>query len=549
MQQIQVDDKVEMTNSSNSIAIKLKNPILLAKDMDAPLIGNIRLRTADNDTLRYYIYIERSLPGNYEIRSTLASTADSGQHLWFSQNFSGFYYDIDEDLGTESISVDIQDGRIRGHKPYGLTYATYAKNKSFEFKDWGQFKVMGFGGEEYFAAYIDNQSSDDDIFFEASEDPSAFHDEQLCRVLNDRQDEIILEKGHNLSLNEGYSLGLKDIDKDGKLYLELTKDGSWIDSKTVCTSADNVSLAECAYIYKKDVGATKGLPIIGVHFKNSFYGNDMKIAIANGIWQISEQPEPIRLRMKIDKMTITGMDDLNMSLVMENKEEEINLRKEARNEVRERSSDFADNVTLMKSIRLRSYANDIGELRYHLFASENISSLVEIRTVPKSASVYLNGIWKGLTPLSLTISSQNDHIELEKCGYKTKNISINRIKFQNAINETLEKNPCQLTLITSPQNASVQIDGMPVTSQEINISQDMPHRIVVIKTGYETFNDTRIFSTPSDILAINLSSSKRMPLDNLHSFSIILIIISAACFAAMIRHKTEQSGKDNSKKK
>jgi hypothetical protein len=83
----------------------------------------------------------------------------------------------------------------------------------------------------------------------------------------------------------------------------------------------------------KGVGATIVQPIIGVYLKNSFYGNDMKIAIADGIWQISEQPEPIRLRMKIDNMTITSMDDLNMSLVMENEEEEINLRKEARNEV------------------------------------------------------------------------------------------------------------------------------------------------------------------------------------------------------------------------
>jgi hypothetical protein len=353
-------------------------------------------------------------------------------------------------------------------------------------------------------------------------------------------------------LNEGYSLGLKDIDKNGKLYLELTKDGSWVDSKTICTSADNVSLAGCTYIYRKDVGATKGLAIIGVHFKNSFYGNDLKIAVANGIWQISEQPEPIRLRMKIDKMTITGMDDLNMSLVMENEDEEINLRKEARNEVRDRSGDLADNVTLMKGIQLRYYAyniNDSNKLRYYLFTNRDISGVLVIHTVPENASIYLNGIPKGSTPLALTISAQNNHIELKKCGYKTRNININRTGSQQAINETLEKNPCQLTLITHPLNASVQIDGMPATSQEINISQDMPHRIVVVKSGYETFNDTRVFSTPSEILVIKLSNVKRLPLNNLHAISIILIIISAAYFTAMIRHKTEHSGKDNSKRK
>jgi hypothetical protein len=256
--------------------------------------------------------------------------------------------------------------------------------------------------------------------------------------------------------------------------------------------------------------------------------------------------------MKIDKMTITHIDDLNMSLVMENEDEEINLRQEARNEVRDRSGDLADNVTLMKAIHLRYYAydiNDSNKLRYYLFTSKDISDVLVIHTVLENASVYLNGIPKGSTPLALTISAQNNHIELKKYGYKTRNININMMGSQQALNETLEKNPCQPTLITHPLNASMQIDGMPVTSQEINISQDMPHRIVIVKSGHETFNDTRVFSTPSEILVIKLSNVKRLPLANLHAISIILIIISAAYFTAMICHKTKPSGKDDSKKK
>jgi hypothetical protein len=50
-------------------------------------------------------------------------------------------------------------------------------------------------------------------------------------------------------------------------------------------------------------------------------------------------------------------------------------------------------------------------------------------------------------------------------------------------------------------------------------------------------------------LVIKLSNVKRLPLANLHAISIILIIISAAYFTAMIRHKTKPSGKDDSKEK
>jgi hypothetical protein len=114
--------------------------------MDAPLIGDIRLRTADNDTMRYYIYSERSIPGKYEIRSTLASTADSDRHIWISQNFSGFNYDIDEDLGTEIMSVDIHDGRIRGHRPYGLAYVTVQKTRALSLRIGANSKSWVSGG-------------------------------------------------------------------------------------------------------------------------------------------------------------------------------------------------------------------------------------------------------------------------------------------------------------------------------------------------------------------------------------------------------------------
>ena len=42
------------------------NAITLSKNKDTALMTGIRIKTADNDTLRYYIYKEITEPGTYE---------------------------------------------------------------------------------------------------------------------------------------------------------------------------------------------------------------------------------------------------------------------------------------------------------------------------------------------------------------------------------------------------------------------------------------------------------------------------------------------------
>jgi hypothetical protein len=43
----------------------------------------------------------------------------TGDGTWSPQNFSWFYYDLDEGLGSESLSVDVEDRRAeKGHIIY-----------------------------------------------------------------------------------------------------------------------------------------------------------------------------------------------------------------------------------------------------------------------------------------------------------------------------------------------------------------------------------------------------------------------------------------------
>ncbi len=70
-------------------------------------MAGVKIKTADNDTLRFYIYKEITEPGDYQIRGAVAHRERRKQlgdnsFSWNPQNFAGFYYDIKKDIGTET---------------------------------------------------------------------------------------------------------------------------------------------------------------------------------------------------------------------------------------------------------------------------------------------------------------------------------------------------------------------------------------------------------------------------------------------------------------
>jgi hypothetical protein len=133
------------------------NAITLSKNKDSALMDGVSIKTADNDTLRYYIYKTFTEPGEYQVRGAVATEG----FTWNPQNFAGFYYDIKKDIGTEQLTTVLTDtNKLSGDAPYGVTYTTTAQAKDYQFEDWGSYKVMGFLADSYFAGYISNENAD-----------------------------------------------------------------------------------------------------------------------------------------------------------------------------------------------------------------------------------------------------------------------------------------------------------------------------------------------------------------------------------------------------
>jgi hypothetical protein len=72
-----------------------------------------------------------------EVRGQVATS----DFTWNPQNFAGFYYDIKNDLGTETLSTTLTDKKLSGDSPYGVRYVTSSQPTEFKFENWGSYNM------------------------------------------------------------------------------------------------------------------------------------------------------------------------------------------------------------------------------------------------------------------------------------------------------------------------------------------------------------------------------------------------------------------------
>ena len=149
------------------------NQITLSKNKDVVLMQNVHIKTANQDgtndaPLRYYIYKGITDAGTYKQRGTVANVM-MNQVTWDNSTFSGFYYDIDKNVGAETLTIRptaaTPTGATLSDQPdandiRGVVYQTKAQLKTFKFKPWGQYDVIGFLADKYFAAYDPTVTAD-----------------------------------------------------------------------------------------------------------------------------------------------------------------------------------------------------------------------------------------------------------------------------------------------------------------------------------------------------------------------------------------------------
>ena len=116
---------------------------------------------------------------------------------------------------------------------------------------------------------------------------------------------------------------------------------------------------------------------------------------------------------------------------------------------------------------------------------------LSLSSSPSGASVYLNGVYQGKTPLTLNLSPGNYTVTFRKEGYReeTRNITLG-VGETRSVYVTLKPAQSSLKLRTDPSGVDVYIDGRYVGTTDQNglnlILDPGTYEIKLEKEGYET---------------------------------------------------------------
>jgi S-layer protein (TIGR01567 family) len=255
-------DLNDVSLKGDTITISNEDTFTLTKDSDQEIGQGLFFRIADDsNALRFYAFKQVTEPGTHEIRGKVAS--GTGAQTWTASNFAGFYYDLNDNVATESLNISkLNNGNVIPEN--GLTYSTTIENVEPQYEKFGKFPVLGFFAEQY-VPIKNNDAS------------------KLAKLILDSDTKYTLKTGEKLDLGQGYALEAKQVDVDGEeVWLEFSKDGQYIDDEIVNTNTGSGNwTAEVDNVLGED-----DVPVLKVHVSQVFQGAVDSIAQIDGLWLI-----------------------------------------------------------------------------------------------------------------------------------------------------------------------------------------------------------------------------------------------------------------------
>lgn len=503
--------------SGDTIRMENDNSITLRKGKTVPVMGDVSFLVADSDELRFGPTVKRT--GNYEIRGTIVDPAEYDKFTWTPYNFEGFYYDIDDDVGTEELKAKFTGDKIDDGD---LRYKTEPQSVSFEYDRWGSYNVIGFLAEKYFAGYTDDTDFTDEF--------SVLNEEELRKVLMDDDESYTVRSGATFPLKEGYELRIKEVDLDGnKVYLSISKDGDEVDSKVIEPGS---TVSSSTFTYDDEIGS-EDVPIIAVHVQSVFRGKEEDLATIEGIFQVSDDPRSVEEGETYGKMEIDSISDGGIEM---NNDGSFSLGK-------------GKTISIMENMKFKVSDSDRRLVVPVVVVEQELETLsIEIPDVTVGTPVELVVTSDGKAVIGALISISGDEVgttdadgmylysptvagsfdvEAKKDGYTD-------AKGVVAVNEVREE---RFLAVTSPQEVMKgesfvvkvtigldqrAVEGSDVTFDDLSIgttdSQGTvsyasdavgTHTITVSKSGLEKGSRKIVVTTPIEITGIEMDDTTR----------------------------------------
>ncbi|WP_321420364.1 S-layer protein domain-containing protein [uncultured Methanomethylovorans sp.] len=479
------------TVSDEKITMENADSISLSKGKTASIMGKLKFTVADSSTLRFAPFVDMSEAGTYELRGTVS---EDEAFEWTPLNFEGFYYNIDEGIGTEKLEITKLSSRTIDDGD--LVYTSTPENVSFQYDNWGNFDVIGFMAEKYFAGYPDNDFTDS---------LSLVSQGQLSKVLLDESDKTSLTSGTSLTLEEGYALNIEEVDINGKnVHVSLTKDGSEVD--------DDIIASGETYVYKTELGDVDDVPIIVVHFQDVFQGSESSAVFVDGIFQISDEYVSVGTDDSFNKMDVTSVDE--SGITMKN-QDSISLTKGKEilvmGNISFKVADTSDTVRFYPFVEVKTASSNSLEIQTNEVVTQGTAMKIAVTSrgmAVSNATLTIGSKTIGSTSTTGIVQYTPDTIgnftiNAEKDGYVSGTAKFEVISSQDESRKmTIDITPDEIYAGTNVkflilkaiggeaiEGAQITLDGNPIgnTSKDGNITYTLTgigmHKLTASKSG------------------------------------------------------------------
>ncbi|WP_462273654.1 S-layer protein domain-containing protein, partial [Methanohalophilus sp.] len=288
--QFNIDDAhglFTVTKCTETLQMELSDPLYLEKGKTYDILpsseGDLAISVADSTSLRFNFVKEAYDDFQQQIRGSVVEVGSESETITWSttgnNSFMGLWYDLDSVQTSEKITVKEINNYERVIEEGNLIYtSTKSPNidPEFNFTDFTstydkfQYDVIGIEGKAYVPITEDNVST-------------------MSKLLLDTSSSYTLRTGESLVLGEGYALTPNQIDVEGnKIWLELTKDGDFVDDKVIST--DGTNSESKTWYFEHDIVGNDNVLTLMVHVDELFQGQVDSLCIIDGVWQISDSP-------------------------------------------------------------------------------------------------------------------------------------------------------------------------------------------------------------------------------------------------------------------
>ena len=320
---------MEATASNNYINLSNKEDTVdLGAGNTEHIMGNMYFRTADNDgtgedyRLRFYPFVEYTEPGTYKIRGNVVNLVGAQPDLvWNAANFGAFWYDLDDDLMTESFRIEANslNGIIddRSVDKMNLSYATHPEPQTYQLWE-NEGLLLARGVDNQTRYFIEGWMGEKYVAINGMAD-------KLTKLLVEFEDDDTetLYLGKKWNLSDGFALELVDIDDTGnKATLQLHKDGVPLTDSLKCINTGPGSTRQDrVYTYLKDVAGEDNIPIFSCYVVAVFKG-DISYVQLMYVFLIDDEVLEIETGDEFGVMEATASTNY---LILANKKDTVDL--------------------------------------------------------------------------------------------------------------------------------------------------------------------------------------------------------------------------------